>query len=522
MRERVARAAAAHDAAPARGAGDRVAGCRLRRVPDSAAMIVAPDEVRRRPVGVFDSGVGGLTVLHELLVRLPHEDYLYLADSARLPYGSRAPEELQAFALEIAEELLARGIKLLVVACNSATAAALPALRERLMQTTLGVEVLGVVQPAAVQAVAATRRGKVGVLGTPATVATGAYAGAIAAIDPFVEVVSVSCGDLAMRIESGTIDEPLVDEVRGLLRAAARRRRRHRDPRLHALSARAPHHPADARPGDDDRHLGRAARAPGRARARHARARQPGPRRGGLRLPLHRRPGRLPGAGHALPPAAARRGRPRGDRARRWAGRWRRDRRGAPRASAARPRRRRPAPGHDPARLRAHGDRLGADRVRRDARDLHRVDPGVRPALDGGPRPRLGHRRVRDAARVDRRPQGARRQQGPRRRAHRRDPAADRPLAARRGRLRRARRAHDLHRLRRADRRRRHALRVDHRRLRRARARAPAARRRGQARARRRSPARSPRSRAGSSTARRCSTSTTPRTRPPRSTRTWS
>jgi glutamate racemase len=184
-------------------------------MPDSAAMTVAPEEVRRRPVGVFDSGVGGLTVLHELLVRLPHEDYVYLADSARLPYGSRAPEQLQAFALEVAEELLARRIKLLVVACNSATAAALPALRERLMQTTLGVEVLGVVQPAAVQAVAATRRGKVGVLGTPATVETGAYAEAIAAIDPFVEVVSVPCGDLAMRIEAATIDERLVEEVRG-------------------------------------------------------------------------------------------------------------------------------------------------------------------------------------------------------------------------------------------------------------------------------------------------------------------
>ena len=178
-------------------------------------MTVAPDEVRRRPVGVFDSGVGGLTVLHELLVRLPHEDYLYLADSARLPYGSRAPDEVQAFALEVAEELLARRIKLLVVACNTATAAALPVLRERLMQTTLGVEVLGVVQPAAVQAVAATRRGKVGVLATPATVATGAYAAAIAAVDPFVEVVSVSCGELALRIEDATIDERLVDEVRG-------------------------------------------------------------------------------------------------------------------------------------------------------------------------------------------------------------------------------------------------------------------------------------------------------------------
>ncbi len=177
-------------------------------------MITAPDEVRRRPVGVFDSGVGGLTVLHELLVRLPHEDYVYLADSARLPYGERSPEELRGFALEVAETLVAHGIKLLVVACNSATAAALPALRERLMQTTLGVEALGVVQPAAVQAVAATRRGRVGVLATPATVATGAYASAIAATDPFVEVVSVACGDLATRIEGGTIDEPLVSAVR--------------------------------------------------------------------------------------------------------------------------------------------------------------------------------------------------------------------------------------------------------------------------------------------------------------------
>jgi glutamate racemase len=184
-------------------------------VPDSAAMNVAPEEVRRRPVGVFDSGVGGLTVLHELLVRLPHEDYVYLADSARLPYGSREPRELRAFALEVVEELLARRIKLLVVACNSATAAALPALRERLMQTTLGVEVLGVVQPAAVQAVAATHNGKVGVLATPATTATGAYPAAIAAVDPFVEVVSVPCGELAMRIESGTIDDRLMEEVRG-------------------------------------------------------------------------------------------------------------------------------------------------------------------------------------------------------------------------------------------------------------------------------------------------------------------
>src|SRR6187551_923515 len=126
----------------------------------------APEEVRRRPVGVFDSGVGGLTVLHELLVQLPAEDFVYLADSARFPYGARSQAELESFALEIAEELLARQVKLLVVACNSATAAALPALRARLIQTTLGVDVLGVVQPSAVQAVAVTRNGRVGLLAT--------------------------------------------------------------------------------------------------------------------------------------------------------------------------------------------------------------------------------------------------------------------------------------------------------------------------------------------------------------------
>src|ERR1700736_6345012 len=93
---------------------------------------------RGRPIGVFDSGVGGLTVLHELLVQLPQEDFVYLADSARFPYGERSGSELERFSLEIAEELLGRGAKLLVVACNSATAAALPALRARMMQTTLG------------------------------------------------------------------------------------------------------------------------------------------------------------------------------------------------------------------------------------------------------------------------------------------------------------------------------------------------------------------------------------------------
>jgi glutamate racemase len=173
------------------------------------------NDVRARPVGVFDSGVGGLTVLHELLVQLPAEDFVYLADSARFPYGARSQAELETFALEIAEELIARRVKLLVVACNSATAAALPALRERLMQTTLGVDVLGVVQPGAVQAVAATRNGRVGLLGTPATVASRSYAKAIADADPFVQLTSVACPDLAAIIEAGfPFDEHVVDTVR--------------------------------------------------------------------------------------------------------------------------------------------------------------------------------------------------------------------------------------------------------------------------------------------------------------------
>jgi glutamate racemase len=174
-----------------------------------------PPDPRERPIAVFDSGVGGLTVLHELLVQLPQEDFVYLADSARFPYGERSRAELERFSLEIAEELLGRGAKLLVVACNSATAAALPALRERMMQTTLGVDVLGVVHPGAVRAVAATRNGRVGLMATPATVASGSYAQALAATDPFVELTSVACPDLTAIIEGGfPFDARVVDTVR--------------------------------------------------------------------------------------------------------------------------------------------------------------------------------------------------------------------------------------------------------------------------------------------------------------------
>ena len=170
---------------------------------------------RARPIGVFDSGVGGLTVLHELLVRLPSEDFLYLGDTARFPYGERSPEQLIQFAAEIAEELAERGAKLLVVACNSATAAALPALRRRMMETTLGVDVLGVVRPEALRAVAATHTGRIGLLATPTTVASRAYEDAVNMIDPHVTLHAVPCPTLAGIIQDGEqFDERAVQTVR--------------------------------------------------------------------------------------------------------------------------------------------------------------------------------------------------------------------------------------------------------------------------------------------------------------------
>ena len=147
-----------------------LAGTLVGRVPAGPppTMVGVPaSDPRDRPIAVFDSGVGGLTVLHELLVALPQEDYVYLGDSARFPYGERTQQELEAFGMDIADELIARRAKLLVVACNSMTAAALPALQRRMLETTLGIDVIGVVRPEAAQAVAVTRTGRIGLLATP-------------------------------------------------------------------------------------------------------------------------------------------------------------------------------------------------------------------------------------------------------------------------------------------------------------------------------------------------------------------
>jgi glutamate racemase len=175
----------------------------------------AGSDPRGRPIAVFDSGVGGLTVLDELLVRLPHEDFIYLGDTARFPYGERSPGEIERFAAEIAEELLRRRAKLLVVACNSVASSALPSLSARMRQTTLGLDVLGVVRPEAMRAVAATRSGRIGLLATPATVASGAYERAVAAVDPHVTLHAVACPTLASVIQAGEqFDERAVQTVR--------------------------------------------------------------------------------------------------------------------------------------------------------------------------------------------------------------------------------------------------------------------------------------------------------------------
>jgi glutamate racemase len=165
------------------------------------------------PVAVFDSGVGGLTVLHELLVSLPTEDYLYLGDTARFPYGERSQSELREFAIEIVDHLLAADAKLIVVACNAMSSAALEAIEERVRGSDL--DVIGVVAAATQLAVAGSRTGRLGLLATPATVASGAYERAVRAADPHVHLVSVPCPDLAPIIQGGfPFDEHVVELVR--------------------------------------------------------------------------------------------------------------------------------------------------------------------------------------------------------------------------------------------------------------------------------------------------------------------
>ncbi len=169
----------------------------------------------RRPIGVFDSGVGGLTVLHECLVTLPGEDFVYLGDHARLPYGPRPLAEVSRFAHEIGAYLAAEQVKLIVVACNTATSAALPSL-----QASLPVPVVGVIAPEAAAAVRATRNRRIGLLATEATVAAGRYHALVAALDAGVRLTAVPCPRLVPLIESGEQTAAVVAEYAAPIRQA--------------------------------------------------------------------------------------------------------------------------------------------------------------------------------------------------------------------------------------------------------------------------------------------------------------
>jgi glutamate racemase len=161
-----------------------------------------------RPIGVFDSGLGGLTAVRELFHTLPAESVIYFGDTARLPYGTKSRDTVTRFSFEIASFLVRQNIKCLVVACNTASSYALDSLARR-----LDVPVVGVIEPAARAATAASPHGRIGVLGTLATVGSEAYPRAIAEIVPGAAVISRACPLFVPLIEEGWIDHPVMRTV---------------------------------------------------------------------------------------------------------------------------------------------------------------------------------------------------------------------------------------------------------------------------------------------------------------------
>ena len=161
-----------------------------------------------RPIGVFDSGIGGLTVVKALRDRLPNETIVYLGDTARVPYGPKSPETVQRYALELAHMLMQKDAKALVVACNTVSSVALPLLTRK-----FSVPVIGVIEPGARAALQATRNQHVGVIGTRATIRSGAYEKALRATDNNVRVSSRACPLLVPLIEEGLLDDDVTDRV---------------------------------------------------------------------------------------------------------------------------------------------------------------------------------------------------------------------------------------------------------------------------------------------------------------------
>ncbi|HEX4493635.1 MAG TPA: glutamate racemase [Acidimicrobiia bacterium] len=157
------------------------------------------------PIGIFDSGLGGLTVARALIDLLPDEDFVYFGDTGRFPYGPKPAEEVLKYSLQIADLLVERSVKMLVVACNSASAAALDALRER-----LDVPIVGVIEPGVRAARDATRSGRVGVIGTVGTIASGAYQRAASTFAPDMQLTCAACPGFVEFVEAGDVDSDQV------------------------------------------------------------------------------------------------------------------------------------------------------------------------------------------------------------------------------------------------------------------------------------------------------------------------
>ena len=184
------------------------------------------------PIGIFDSGVGGLTVYRALHERLPNEHFIYLGDTARVPYGTKSLSTVERYAIENAKFLESRGIKLLAVACNTASALALPAIR-----AAVKVEVIGVIEPGAAAAVALAAGKPIGVIATEATVQSAAYSQAIAKFDPAAEVIEQACPLFVALAEEGWAESSVAETV------AAEYLNRFRKVNLGALVLGCTHYP---------------------------------------------------------------------------------------------------------------------------------------------------------------------------------------------------------------------------------------------------------------------------------------
>ena len=171
-----------------------------------------------RPIGVFDSGIGGLTVARAVYHRLPHESTIYFGDTARVPYGPKSPETVRRYSLEILHWLVGQGVKAVVVACNTSTAHALDVLR-----AASPVPVVGVIEPGARAAVKASRGGGIGVIGTVGTIASNAYVRAIRATAPAVRVEQLACPLFVPLVEEGWFDRPATELIADEYLASLRR-----------------------------------------------------------------------------------------------------------------------------------------------------------------------------------------------------------------------------------------------------------------------------------------------------------